>query len=389
MTQSADRSEDGAIRSLRRRLPWLLLGVAFVLIAAGCASVTKPQGWAGPALAGDTLYVSIERGKMAALNQDGMSVKWVFPPDTSEGKKLDLEGIYGSPVVTADTIYFGAYDGNVYALSTQDGSQRWGPFETGGPIVSGVAARAAGAAQTIDRLFVGSEDGRVYALDPNNKGAVVHTFDAGDPVWATPLVTESAVYVATVGGRLFALDPETLDPLWAAPFKADAALLTDPVLADKNTVLVGGIGKQLYAVDASDGSEKWSFKAGSWFWGRPLVDGGIVYVPNLDHKVYALNVADGSNAWQQPFQAEASVRSSPLLAGSVLLIVDRHGNVSGLDPRTGKSVWSGPSILAKAVLSDPLLLPDTPAEVLIVAEGGDLFTVDPQAGSTRLVEVPG
>ena len=43
-------------------------------------------------LGDETLYASIEPGKMAALDPDDLSVRWVFPPDTDEGNSLKLEG---------------------------------------------------------------------------------------------------------------------------------------------------------------------------------------------------------------------------------------------------------------------------------------------------------
>src|SRR3989442_10343888 len=129
----------------------LLLLLAFVILASACGRVTKPQGWAPAVETKDTVYVSIEAGKLAALNAnlspetgaqcetsieddgegsinegcpqagkkseegsecsndtnddktDGVAdddkvndgcpavvTRWVFPPNTDAGKKLDL-----------------------------------------------------------------------------------------------------------------------------------------------------------------------------------------------------------------------------------------------------------------------------------------------------------
>ncbi len=376
----------GPRKRVRRVLPWLFLVLGFVVLATGCARIAKPQGWAGPIVGGDSLYVSIENGKMAALKPDDKSVKWVFPPNTDEGNKLKLEGIYGAPVIADGSVYFGGYDGYVYALNASDGSMRWA-FHTGGPIVSGVSAKTGGtaAAPTLDLLYFGSEDGYVYAVDKDGK--LKWQFKAGDAVWTTPLVGDS-VYVASVGGNLYSLDLQTGAQHWA--FHSSAALLSDPVMADKSTVLIGGVDKTLYAIDASTGNQKWSFGAGNWFWGKPLVDNGTVYVPNLDHKVYALKLSDGSKAWDEPFAALDAVRSSPILVDNVLIAVDSAGNVFGIDPKNGRQAWGSPALLAKTVLADPILLnatTSTQQEVLIVAQGGGIFTVDPKVGSTRFVQV--
>ncbi len=429
-------------RAGRALLPVFAL-VLFALLAAACARIANPQGWAGPTRAGDTVFASIDPGKMAALDtqtesgpgcenatdddgdgwvnegcqragsvveaggqcnndtnddtvnnvkddeavNDGCpatTARWLFPPATVEGKRLKLEAIYGTPVVTGGTVYFAAYDGNVYALNAADGSLVWG-FATHGPIIGGVALDQRGTEgqePVAKTLFVGSHDGKLYALDPKD-GSLRGSFDAGDSIWATPLVAGQVVYVAAVNGKLYALDVDSLKPIWDRPFKADAGLITDPVLADKDTVLVGGIDRTLHAVSAGSGEEKWSFKADNWFWGRPLVAGSKVYVPNLDKKVYALDATTGKPLWGEPFKAAAPLRSSPLLAGDILIVVDKAGNVYGLDPVAGAQKW-GPQILAKTVLSDPLALDDS---VLIVAQGGDLFRIDPAGGASAAVEV--
>lgn len=378
----------GLRKRVRRLLPWLFLVLGFVVLATGCARIAKPQGWAGPVVGGDSLYVSIANGKMAALKPDDMSVKWVFPPNTDEGKKLNLEGIYGAPVVAEGSVYFGAYDGYVYALNASDGSMRWA-FHTGGPIVSGVSAKTGGtvAAPALDTLYFGSEDGYVYAVDKDGK--LKWQFKTGDAVWTTPLVSDS-VYVASVGGNLYSLDPQTGAQHWA--FHSSAALLSDPVMADKSTILIGGVDKTLYAIDASTGNQKCSFGAGNWFWGKPLVDNGTIYVPNLDHNVYALDLSSCGPGWRESwkFPATDAVRSSPILVDNVLIVVDSAGNVFGIDPKNGQQAWGSPALLAKTVLADPIVLnatTSTQKEVLIVAQGGGIFTLDPKVGSTRLVQV--
>jgi outer membrane protein assembly factor BamB len=388
------------------------------VLAAGCASVANPQGWAGPDLAADSLYASIESGKMAALDPDDLSVNWIFPPDTEEGDTLDLEAIYGAPVVDQGTIYFGAYDDNVYALNADDGTLRW-TFKTNDPIVSSLALSG-------DILYAGSTDGSLYAIDTtvctnSCPPTAARTFDTEDSIWASPLLAEDVVYVAAMNGRLYALNAETLEPLSEFSFKADAGLLTDPTLADDETLLVGGIDNKLYALDPDTGAEKWSFEGGNWFWGRPQIDGDTIFIADLDGNIHALGLGDGNPMWSEPFKAGAAVRSAPLLASGTLVVVDRDGNAYGVDPENGTQQW-GPTLLDKTVLSDPFLLDTatstggtdaspsaTPggespsptgessptaaagdgsrALVLIVAQGGDLCLLDPSTGlSTQSIE---
>lgn len=360
-----------------------------LLAAAGCASVSNPDGWAGPALDDDTLFVTPDNGEIAAVDVEDFTARWLFPAadevvcgDSPQARERDLRGIYGKPVHDEQNVYIGGYDGYVYSLSREDGDCNWA-FDTGDPIVGGLAI-AEGT------LYFGSDNGYVYALDSTDGGTAIDPFYTGESIWVTPLVEDGVVYVSNVGGDVFALDAQTFDPVWDGPFSVDGGLLTNPVLADDDTLIVGGIGGSLHAINIATGAEEWSFGAGNWFWAEPLVEDGVIYAPNLDGSVYALN-ADGTAAWPAPFEAEHAIRSSPLLVDgdaeteATLLVVDRRGNVYGVDPAEGTSLWPAPAVVGDDVLADPVLLEDE--TVLIVAKGGDLFQINSDGGGLRRIEL--
>jgi outer membrane protein assembly factor BamB len=308
----------------------------------------------------------------------------------------------------------GAYDGFVYALDAESGVPLW-RFETQDPIVSSLIVED-------DRLYFGSTDGFFYAIDTTActnvcPASAVQSFDTGSSIWASPLLAGEVIYVPAMSGRLFALDAATLDEVGGFRFESPAGLTMDPTLADDDTLLVGGIDKELFALDATTGEQIWSepFKGGNWFWGKPLVDDGTIFVADLEGNVHAVGLEDGQPRWAEPFETAAAVRSAPILAGDKLVVVDRHGNAYGLNPEDGVLEW-GPTDLGKTVFSDPFLLerssspaggddplpsaagtdsptpasptPTTEASpeggevvVVIVAQGGDLCTIDPTDGS--------
>jgi len=412
-----------------------------MLAAAGCVGISKPEGWGGPARADDLLLASTAKGELSALDlnpetgdqcdnstdddeddrvnegcpkvgdkaESGRACEndtnddtvddiadddkvndgcppwhWTFPTG-DEDPEIDLEAIYGTPVVIDDTVYLGGYSGDVYALDLETGEPVWPrPFAADEPIIAGLATNKSETA-----LYVATDDGSLHVLDPQTGRETVEPFDAGDSIWAAPLLADGVVYVAAVDGKLHALDAKTLEPEWDAPFEADQGLISDPVLAD-GAIFVGGLDRALHAVDAATGEERegWPFEADNWFWGKALVDPDrpdTVYAPNLDGRLYALDTETGEEREGWPFEAEEPLRSAPVLAGEALLIVDRGGNVYGLDPEAGTPNWSAPAALGKTVLSNPLLLGD---EVLISAQGGDLFRVDGTAGGVVEVVTP-
>lgn len=430
-------AKEDNIRLIARTRPLLVLALlAFAMLAAAaCIGFNNPEGWAGPEATDGLLVASTDKGKLSVLDlnpeagpqcdnstdddEDGfvnegcprvgeraergqdcdndrnddsvdgvpdddkvndgcLAWRWTFPTGDEE-PEIDLDAIYTTPPVIDGTVYVGAYSGDVYALSLEDGSVLW-TFDAGDPIIAGLANSG-----TV--IYAASDGGTLYALDAED-GSEKGSFDAGDSIWAAPLLVEGDLYVASVNGKLFKLDAETLDPVWDEPFETGHGLISDPVLAD-GTVLVGGIDRVLHAVNAETGEERdgWPFEAGNWFWGRPLVEDGTVYAPNLDGRLHAIDMETGKERAGWPFEAADPdpLRSAPVIAAGVLVIVDRGGTVYGLDPEDGTRQWS--SALEKTVLSDPLVLTEEGDEgedvekVLISAEGGDLFSVDPATGN--------
>lgn len=370
----------------------LLAVVALALLASACAGVGKPNGWASPEIDG-SLYVSLERGHLSSLDPETYQLEWEFPASDEfscgggSQERRELEGIYEAPALSNDTLYFGAYDGSVYAVDREQATCKW-RFDTGDPIVGGVVL-------TDDGLYVPSEDGFLYLLDPED-GSEKTKRQVGD-TWATPLVLKDAVYVATIDGKLWKLARDTLEPLWDSPFSVSAALLTPPTLSPSGGILVGGIGKKLYLVSEENGKEVWSASGANWFWGPPVVDGDVIYATNLGKEVKAINAGDGSERWT--FQTETAVRAGVVVAGDVVVAVDDQGNVYRLNSEDG-SLQGQTSRLEQTVHATPLLLgasrptsgspTPTPAdgaepEVLISTKDGNLWVLNVSRGTVTEV----
>jgi outer membrane protein assembly factor BamB len=85
----------------------------------------------------------------------------VFAVKPNGTKRWDVsftDGITSSPAIGVDgAVYFGCYDGNVYALNPGDGSQKWA-FTVGDIIDSSPAIGADGT------IYIGANNGKVFAI---------------------------------------------------------------------------------------------------------------------------------------------------------------------------------------------------------------------------------
>jgi outer membrane protein assembly factor BamB len=87
-----------------------------------------------------------------------------------------------------------------------------------------------------DSLYVGSQDGFVYGL--SKAGKLLAKFDTHAPIATSPAVTASCVYIVTGMGMLYALDRQTLEPVWEFRAGTDGLFISSPAVA-RGRVYIG------------------------------------------------------------------------------------------------------------------------------------------------------
>ena len=108
-----------------------------------------------------------------------------------------------SPVIRDGVAYFGATNGNVYALDLDTHRPRW-VFHGGVKITSSPALVG-------NRLYFGDYAGRVFALDSRN-GRVIWRGSAGGRVYGTVAVAGGRVFAPSVFSGLSALSAKQRPP---------------------------------------------------------------------------------------------------------------------------------------------------------------------------------
>jgi outer membrane protein assembly factor BamB len=142
-------------------------------------------------------------------------------------------------------VYFGSYDGGVYAVDT-NGTLKW-HFQTAYIVSSSPAVGSDGT------VYVGSWDRNLYALNAN--GTQKWKFTTGDGIDSSPaLGGDGTVYFGSHDGNLYAVTSAGSEK-WA--FSTGSAVLSSPAIGADGTIYFGSSNGSLYAVNSSDGSEKW------------------------------------------------------------------------------------------------------------------------------------
>ena len=212
--------------------------------------------------------------------------------------------ISASPVVVHGTVYIGAADKKLYALDVMTGRQRW-TFATQDWIVSAVA-------YANERVIVASQDSRLHVVGAET-GRQRLIYETGRPArggrsghsWRPPT---SAPWEHACGPSIGAPPPTpwsgrccsgratcTCGDFWRnrqcrkAAYGRDAsgAMSDTPAIAH-NTVYVATAQKQVVALDAATGAERWRTNLGLAITAAPTVAATTVLVGTIDGIVFGL-----------------------------------------------------------------------------------------------------
>ncbi len=317
----------------RRGGSWAITALLLLFVLSGCAGGLRHESWPGMIVDGETIYAAnLER--VQALNAETGKLLWSFPDESDK----NLRPFYSTPVLAEDygahglLLIAGYKDKTVYALALGESrAERPDLLWT----FAGAKGQYVGSGVVADGKFIiGNGDGSVYALDLDD-GAQVWTFATKDRVWATPLVVEDTVYIASLDHTLYALDVATGAEKWK--LKLGGAIATTPVFLN-GALWVGDFTSKLYQVDPATHQIIWTFEAQDWLWATPVVSGTILYFADVGGHVYALDTETHRFVWDTPAFIDDVLHSRPVLNadGSRLFIAGyEKGIIHALDTQTG------------------------------------------------------
>jgi outer membrane protein assembly factor BamB len=197
----------------------------------------------------------------------------------------------------------------------------------------------------------------------------------GDSVAAGLAVAGAALYVTMQEGTLYALDASNGTQRWR--FDTGSAgskrrITSAPVIAG-GLVLFGADDNVLRAVSATDGKLAWTFATQAQVFGAPAVDAAAAYVASADGHLYAVSLSDGSLRWDHSIGQPA--HASPAVAGAIVYVGAQDNRLHAVAAATGAGLWSFTT--SGKVESEPLISGDS-----IYFGSGDsrLYALDRRSG---------
>jgi len=341
--------------------------------------------YTSPAIGPDGVVYQVDpHGALWALNPKDGSTRWTSARvlgSLSNAPQLGRD-FGSSPAVAADgSIYVGSQAGGIYRFDPTNGNNA--RFFAGGQYQGGSVVIGPGGV-----VYGGSIDGTVYAINPDGsqKYAATPQCPAGYKVFvqSTPAIDKNGdLYIgfgcsgsATIPrGGVLALDA-TGRQRWQYSYSSDgvnggsvnAAVTLSP---DEATLYVEDATQgNVYAINTSDGSQKWVNNSFSVSPGDSLAlspDGSLIYlatfttnsaaanpsVPN-GSALYALRATDGSILQSQ---TQVDIYTSPAVdAAGQVIVAKSSGHIAAYSPGLGSQlfdypiqgqgviIWGGPTI---------------------------------------------
>jgi outer membrane protein assembly factor BamB len=166
-------------------------------------------------------------------------------------------------------------------------------------------------------------------------------------------VGQGLVFAHSLIGPLIAYDADTGEIVWTSDI-ADVARAA-PVLAGRVLYVAGSEG-ELYALDASTGTVRWSTPPESSIFNQaPTVAGGRVFEIRTRSHLTAYDARTGEQLWEQRYATSASLSAAD---GKLFARLDA---MYALDQATGDVIWTAPldtiSAGAPAVANGLLFVP--------------------------------
>ncbi len=127
------------------------------------------------------------------------------------------------------------------------------------------------------------------------------------------------------------------EKLWFIRSNAGREFFSSPALVD-GVLYFGCNDGNMRAVDAANGSVKWSFATVCGICGEPSVDSTTVYFGGQDGVIYALDRFSGSKRWSAGLGYHVFCNTA-VLSDTLIVTGNSMGKVCALNARTGEPVW--------------------------------------------------
>lgn len=294
----------------------------------------------------------------------------------------ETKGISATPIISDKVIYFGAEDGNLYAVDIQTGAQKW-KFNTGASIGSAPALNG-------DIVYVSGE--KLYAVNKSTAKEIWRKPYAFRGTGGSPALINGLTLLGSLiddSHAFLALEARTGEVAWQYEI-GRMAVYCSPAI-NNGVVYFGRQGfenSQFFAFDLKNGHEKWKFpipgiQSGATVVAAPIVTNDAVYFKSRNGKLYALDIVNGRERWsiQRGFSDNSAMvfRNNMIyICGVSLEDPEVKGALYAINAINGSEIWK--FNINEGSFNQNLFSPIATEGIIYCAGGNAVFAIDMKAG---------
>ncbi len=268
------------------------------LLTTWAAPTTPDKIVGSAAIQGNLVYFGMGDKGVRAYDRRTGAERWSYA-DTAYG-------VWSTPVVVNDTVYFASLDHFLYAVAAETGKFDW-KVDLGGAV--------AGNPRYDNGIFyIGTLNNQIVSVSLQTR-QIVTRFTTRGWVWGTPLLKDNTLYFGDLAGYVYALDSGTFKLKWEAtdterPGGIRGSIGYATTSKNENIVIAGSESKYLRAYDAQDGHSVWTsaISAEDQILGDLIVINSDVIFTTVSEKqlVAAFNIDTGQKTWSVSYTDEVN-----------------------------------------------------------------------------------
>jgi outer membrane protein assembly factor BamB len=199
--------------------------------------------------------------------------------------------------------------------------------------------------------------------------------------WPGLAVDENTAYLA-YGQHIYAINLSNGTEKWRFPAEADAkvSFFSNPVLTEDGQLLAGSYDFQLYSLNPVNGTVRWLFtRSKDHLIASPLATQELIFQPSSDHFLYALDL-QGNFKWSfetpQPLWAQPATDTSC----ECVYQAGMDHKVYSLNAQSGAQKWVSED-LDGAIVGTPAYGPD--GTLYVGTFGSEIIALNAENGKVR------
>ena len=267
-----------------------------------------------PAIYDNVIVFGSTNHNFYAVDKDGRQI-WRYPT---------FDRIKGDPIIVGKNVVFGSYDGHIYSLDLITSEQQWTYPPKDPPAAPATEPKIDQAAEAPKAATAEGEAPAAAAPQEAAPAPKPVVTPGKGFAYSRPLLTSTGlIVVGNLDGYVYAIDSKTGEFKWR--FATDGAKqglgVTSSVAEYDGKLIFGANDGNIYGIKMSDQSVAWKVKTGDEINSSPVLDDkGILYCGSRDKNLYAIDAKTGEQKWstalQGPILAIPAVHKNLVLVGA-------------------------------------------------------------------------